>query len=150
VLRFAHKPFQNGKNNMSIQTIIVDLASSRQHLDELKADPTMAPQFDYCTTLMEKLDSTISDLITLPWIPKSVPGLDGAISSVLHNIRKAETSIDECLDGIWDRQVPVEILRADLALIALDTLRFQLGVLIDVRIHMLRNTLGNIEAEFVN
>lgn len=99
---------------------------------------------------METLDSTISELLTLPWIPKSVPGLNGAISAVVHNIRKAEASIDDCIDEIWNRQVPVEILRADLALIALDTLRFQLGVLIEAQMHMLRNTLENIESEFVN
>jgi hypothetical protein len=136
---------------MSIQTIVLDLENIHQRLDELKADPTVPPHtLDHCNSVMEKLDSTISELLTLPWIPRTAPGLNGAISSVLLNIRKTETAIDDRLDEIWGRQVPDEVLRTDLALIALDTLRFQLSVLIEARMHMLRTTLKEIEVEFVN
>lgn len=146
----ATQLFRNG-TNMSIQSIIFDLTTSRQHLNELKGDPTVAPQkLDYCNSIIGKLESTIEELLTLPWIPRTVPGLNGAISAILHNIHKTEAAIDDRLDEVWQRQVPDEVLRTDLALIALDTLRFQLGVLIEARIHMLRSKLKEIETEFVN
>jgi hypothetical protein len=107
-------------------------------------------KLDYCNSIIGKLESTLEELLTLPWIPRTVPGLDGAISSVLHNIRKTEAAIDDRLDEIWETQAPDEILRADLALIALDTLRFQLAVFIEARMHMLRDALKETEVEFSN
>jgi hypothetical protein len=115
----------------------------------LKTNPAIEPtKLDYCTSIMGKLQNTIGELLTLPWIPRTIMGVDGAISSVLHNIHKTEAAIDDSLDEIWE--TPDEILRADLALIALDTLRFQLSVLIEARLRMVRNTLKEIEVEFVN
>jgi hypothetical protein len=134
---------------MNIGTIVVDLANSRLQLDALKTNPAIEPtKLDYCTSIMGKLQNTIGELLTLPWIPRTIMGVDGAISSVLHNIHKTEAAIDDSLDEIWE--TPDEILRADLALIALDTLRFQLSVLIEARLRMVRNTLKEIEVEFVN
>jgi hypothetical protein len=145
-----HTLFQNGYN-MNIGTIVVDLANSRLQLDTLKTNPGIAPtKLDYCTSIVDRLENTISELLTLPWIPRTVPGLNGAISAILHNIHKTEAAIDDRLDEVWQRQVPDEVLRTDLALIALDTLRFQLSVLIEARLRMVRNTLKEIEVEFVN
>jgi hypothetical protein len=134
---------------MNIGTIVVDLANTRLQLDAMKTNPAVEPtKLDYCTSIVGKLQDTIGELLTLPWIPRTVPGLNGAISAVLNNIVKTEAAIDARLDEIWETQAPDEILRADLALIALDTLRFQLGALIEARMHMLRNTWN--EMEFVN
>jgi len=83
---------------MNIGTIVVDLANTRLQLDVLKTNPAIeSTKLDYCTSIMGKLQNTIGELLTLPWIPRTVPGLDGAISSALHNIRKTEAAIDECL-----------------------------------------------------
>src|SRR5258706_14728680 len=121
---------------MNIGTIVVDLANSRLQLDAMKTNPAIEPtKLDYCTAIMGSLQNTIGELLTLPWIPRTVPGLNGAISSVLNNIRKTEAAIDERLDEIWETQAPDEILRADLALIAQDTLRFQLSALIEAKMH---------------
>jgi hypothetical protein len=107
---------------MNIGAIVVDLANTRLQLDALKSDPAIEPtKLDHCTNIMGKLQDTIGDLLTLPWIPQSVVGVEGAITSVLHNIRKTESAIDQRIEEIWETQTPDEILRADLALIALDT-----------------------------
>jgi hypothetical protein len=136
---------------MNIGTIVVDLANSRLQLYALKTDPAIAPtKLDYCTSIMDKLQNTIGELLTLPWIPRTVLGLNGSIAAVLANIRKTESAIDDRIEAIWETQAPDEMLRADLALIALDTLRFQLDELIEARMKMLRSTLKDIEVEFVN
>lgn len=133
---------------MQIIEIIGDVSQARRELDALQdLDPARMKR---CTTAIHDLEETLEELITLPWIPRTVPGLNGSIAAVLNNIHKTETAIDASLDEIWERQVPDEVLRTDLALIALDTLRFQLGVLIEARMHILRSTLKEIETEFVN
>jgi hypothetical protein len=130
---------------MNIGTIVVDLANSRLQLDALKTNPAIEPRkLDYCTSIMGTLQNTIGELLVLRWIPRTVPGLDGAISSVLNNIRTTEAAIEDRIKEIWETQAPDEILRADLALIALDTLRFQLDALIEAKVLMV------IEVEFVN
>ena len=81
---------------MNIGTIVVDLANSRLQLDVMKTNPAIeSTKLDCCAAIMGKLQDTIGELLTLPWIPRTVPGLDGAISSVLRNIRKTEAAIDD-------------------------------------------------------
>ena len=83
-------------------------------------------------------------------VPPALAGINGGISAVLQNIHKTEKLIDDRVEGIWERQLPDEVLRMNITLIVLDALRFQLAVLIEVRIRMLWSTLKGIEVELVN
>jgi hypothetical protein len=91
---------------MNIGTIVVDLANSRLQLYALKTDPAIAPtKLDYCTSIMDKLQNTIGELLTLPWIPRTVLGLNGSIAAVLANIRKTESAIDDRIEAIGRRKL---------------------------------------------
>jgi hypothetical protein len=132
---------------MQIIEIIGDVRQAKRELAALTdLDPA---RLKLCTTAIHDLEETLEELITLPWIPRTLAGLDGSISSVLHNIRRTEKLVDDWVYEIWQRQLPDEVLRMDITLIVLDALKFQLNVLIEARLHMLRSTLENIE-ELVN
>ena len=133
---------------MQIIELIGDVTQAKHDLAALTdLDPARLRR---CTTAIHDLEETLEELITLPWIPRTLVGVNGAMSAVLHNIHKTETLIGDRVDEIWDRQVPDEVLRMDITLIVLDALRFQLSALIEARVRMLRSTLENIESEFVN
>ena len=133
---------------MQIIELVGDVTQAKHELAALTdSDPT---RLQRCTTAIHDLESTLEELITLPWIPRTRAGLNGAIAAVLQNIHKTEKLIDDRVDDVWERQLPDEILRMDFTLIVLDALRFQLSVLMEARMHMLRNTFEDIESEFVN
>jgi hypothetical protein len=133
---------------MQIIEIISDVTQAKHELAALKdLEPARLKR---CTTAIHDLEETLEQLITLPWVPRTLAGLNGAISSVMNNIRKTETLIGDRLDDVWERQLPDEVLRMDITLIVLDALRFQLGVLMEAQMHMLRGTLKEIEVEIVN
>jgi hypothetical protein len=133
---------------MQIIEIIGDVSQAKRELAALTdLDPT---RLKLCTTAIHDLEETLEDLITLPWVPRTMAGVTGAIAAVLHNINKTEKLIDDRLDDVWERQLPDEVLRMDITLIVLDALRFQLSVLIEARLHVPRSTLENIESELVN
>ena len=133
---------------MQIIELIGDVTQAKHELATLTdLDPA---RFQRCTTAIHDLEETLEELITLPWIPKTLAGVNGAISAVLHNIHKTEKLIADRVDDVWDRQVPDEVLRMNITLIVLDALRFQLSALIEARMSMLKSTLKEIEVEFVN
>src|SRR6266436_7430460 len=138
----CHFPDTQNGTHMQITEIVGDVSQAKRELAALK--DLDATRLRRCITAIHDLEETLEELITLPWIPRTVPGLDGAIAAVLHNIRKTEKLIADRLDEIWKRQVPDEVLRMDITLIVLGALRFQLGVLIEARMKMLRDTLTGI------
>jgi hypothetical protein len=148
---FDRKPttqLQNGEPTMQIVEIIGDVSQAKHELATLTdLDPA---RLKLCTTAIHHLEEILEELITLRWVPRTMAGINGAIASVMNNIRKTEQLIDGRLDEIWNGQVPDEVLRMNITLIVLDALKFQFSALIEARLHVPRSTLEEIESEFVN
>jgi hypothetical protein len=76
---------------MQIIEIIGDVSQAKRELAALRdLDPTRLKR---CTTAIHDLEETLEELLTLPWIPRTLAGINGAISSVLNNIHKTEKLI---------------------------------------------------------
>lgn len=135
------------ETTLQIIDLISDVTQAKHDLAALNLDPVRLRR---CATAIHDLEETLEELVTFPWTPKTMAGVNGAISAVQNNIRKTETLIDGRMEGVWDRQVPDEVLRMNITLIVLDALRFQLGALIEAQVRMLKSTLVGIESEFVN
>lgn len=82
---------------------LADLAS-------LSCDGSVSRErFKRCVSAASNLESAITTLATVAWIPGDMPTLRAALFAINQNIRDLQQEIDECLDVVIERCLPDEI-----------------------------------------
>jgi hypothetical protein len=111
---------------MQVTDILTDLSRAKQELAALTLD---AARLKVCTTAITDLESTLEDILTTAWIPRSSSGLHAAILATLANIEDVEQLIVEAAGPMLIRKQADEMVRFHVALLSLATLRFELEML---------------------
>jgi hypothetical protein len=113
---------------MQMTEILTDLSRAKQELAALSLTPD---RLKLCTTVISELESTLETILTVAWIPRSLPKLQGAIAATLANIEDVEQLIVEAAGPMLIRKQAEEMVRFHIAVISLSTLRFELNVLFE-------------------
>ncbi len=114
---------------MQIIEIIGDVSQAKRELAALKdLEPA---RLQRCTTAIHDLEETLEELITIPWVPRTLPGIEGAVLKVIQNIEQLENSIAEAGGPVLENKLPDEMLRFNVALLDLAAMRFTLKTLLE-------------------
>jgi hypothetical protein len=118
--------------------LVADLSQVKHDLDILMSltDPILGtPLIDAArsknyTTAVDALETTLTDIITPPWIPKNLPKLNGCIAALSANATDLERMVSEASD-VLKRGLPDEMVGYKVVEISARVLRFQLDVLFE-------------------
>jgi hypothetical protein len=114
---------------MQIIEIVSDLARAKHELAVLTSlDPA---RLKLCTTAINDLETILEQVLTVAWIPSTLPELHGATTAMLKNIHEVEESVIEAAGPMLNRKLPDEMVRFNVALIGLSTMKFQLNIMFE-------------------
>ena len=122
---------------MEMIEILNDVARSRQELADLALTEDVDPaRLQFCDDVITRLEHEIELTIFKPWIPKNFGAVESAILGTLQRIEETEQLIVDAAVPMLIKKQPDEMIRFNVALLSLHTLRFQLQMLFDAAVRM--------------
>lgn len=122
--------FSEQEPQMEMLEILTDVATARRELAALTdMDPA---RLHFCDDVIRCLENELEVTILKPWIPKTFAGCEAAIVGTLQRIEETEELIVQATPAVLLNKFPDHLIRLNVALLSLATLRFQLRTLFDV------------------
>lgn len=128
----------------AVEQMISDVSRARIFLASLAIENISAERMARCERCVSDLETAVSEVVSLPWVPRDVPQLMASIQAMSMNLRRVRDGIDAALD-VFEREAPPdELLHVCVAMMMQRVLEFQLSVM--------QETLAKIvpQAEYLN
>ena len=123
--------------------LLADVARHRADLIRLRADPKITPdRMKKCVGVVDDLEWAIAEILTMPWVPRTIPELTACIASVRMNLRWVDEHVDAVIDDVIECGRMDEYLKLSAAISMGRVLEFQFSVLMDALVNSMKCPCG--------
>lgn len=124
-----------------VEQLISDIGCARVDLMGLAFFKNIEPEkLACCVKCVSDLETALSEIVTLPWIPRDVSQLTASIACMNVNLRRVRDGID----AVDDVLMPHEHFRLRAAVMMQRLLEFQLQVLMTALAMVMKESQGHI------
>lgn len=95
-----------------------------------------------CAAAVDDLESAIAEILTVPWVPQTIPELTPSVAAVRMNLLWVQGHVDDCIDDVFERGRMDKYLRLSAAMSMGRVLEFQLSVLMDALVNSMNCPCG--------